>query len=77
VEQSFAKEFTVSGVNQSVRRENFFEARKRFPRREKESAALECDALFLQVVLQSVDCAMSQSPRLTPDSFDEISSLPQ
>ena len=75
MEKSFAKEFTVGSMNQSMRSKNLLQARKRFARSKEQAASREFQPLFLQVGLNFADRAVSKAPCLIPDSFDEFASL--
>jgi hypothetical protein len=61
VEESFAKEFTIGGVNQSMGRQNFFEGRERLRGGAEKAAAREFVALFPQAALEFVDRTISEA----------------
>jgi len=54
-----------------------FPSRQRPSRRKQKTAALQRNALFLQLALQPVNCAMRQPPRLLAHPLDELARLPR
>jgi hypothetical protein len=75
VEESFAKEFPVGSVDQSVRGKNFLQARERPRGSEEKAATRELVALFTQTVLKAVDCAISEASCLGLHARDKGGSL--
>jgi hypothetical protein len=75
VKERFAKELSVSGVNQCMRRQNLREIWKRLSGGEQKAASFEFIALMPKARLDGVDGFPCKTPRLGAHTRDEIVSL--
>jgi hypothetical protein len=72
VKDRFAKEFSIGGVNQCVRRQNFVEGGKLLSGSEEQGSLAEFETLLLHISLNFVDCTISKVSRLLPHARNEF-----